>query len=269
MILKKLHELYFETNDIYQLESFSDNLIVNDDYQGIMILDFSLNILHKISIMEGLVVNSIYKKYDNTYAIIHDFDKCLIVFVDLQRFNFNIIKLPTDLEGYCFGHNYYWQNNILILNLENHDIFYQFNFQSFSLEKISQKTVKTIAPVFYDFWKACKKYNAITIYPAQNSFVFYKNRKLTAFYDYKNKNLILTKHPSKFFEDIYYHNGDFIFFDLWNKKITFKKNKAFFEMIENYYCLKINFLSNDTIAILQTNKENHQKCVLQIYEWQS
>ena len=54
MILKKTDELYFETNDVYQLESFADKIITNYDYQGVMILDSSLNILHKIQIMKGL-----------------------------------------------------------------------------------------------------------------------------------------------------------------------------------------------------------------------
>lgn len=43
MILKRLHTLNFEDNDIYRIESYQDKIIANEDYHGIRILDFSLN----------------------------------------------------------------------------------------------------------------------------------------------------------------------------------------------------------------------------------
>ena len=79
MILTKQHELYFETNDIYKLESFSDKIIVNDDYQGIMI---------------------------------HDFDKNLIIFVDLKTFNHHIVELSKELEGYYFDYKGLCKNKL-------------------------------------------------------------------------------------------------------------------------------------------------------------
>ena len=59
MILKTIHELCFENNDIYQIESCADKIIVNEDYYGVKILDLSLNTIKTIPFMEKLVIFSI------------------------------------------------------------------------------------------------------------------------------------------------------------------------------------------------------------------
>jgi hypothetical protein len=59
----------------------------------------------------------------------------------------------------------------------------------------------------------------------------------------------------------------FIFFDLWDKNIKCKNNKTFLpEPDPHYYYLRINGLNNGNIAVLLTNKDNHQKCILKVYE---
>lgn len=266
MILNTIHELCFENNDIYQIESCGDKIIANDDYYGVRILDHSLNTIKTIPFLEKLVIFSIYKKYDNSAVMLYAPEQNSLFFVDLQTFQHFTIKPENHLNDYFFGRNYYWQNNTLIFTEENKNAFYQINFESSTLKKISTKTVKTINPTFFDFWKTCKKYNAITIYPNQNSFIFQKNRKLIAFYDYKNKNLILKKHSPGLFEEVYYCNEKFIFFDAWNKNIEFTNSNGFWRAEDPYYCLRIINLDNGNIAMLFTNKNDHQKCFLQIYE---
>jgi hypothetical protein len=266
MILNKTHELCFEQNNIYQLESCLDKIIVNEDYHGIRILDLSLNTIKIISIMKGLIIFSIYKKYDGTSIMLYSPEQNHLVFINLQTFKYFIIEPRNPLIDYFFDRNYYWQDNTLIFAVENKDIFYQVDFESSTLEQVSQKTVKTLAPSFIDFFKIYKKHNVITVHPDQSSFIYQKNRNLTAFYDYKNKNLILTKHSTGHFEEIYYHNETFIFFDLWNKIIKFKNSKLFLQGIDNYDCLKMSILSNNSIVILLTNKNNHRQCILETYE---
>lgn len=265
MILNTTHELYFDNNDIFQMQSCADKIIVNEDYHGIRILDLSLNTIKIIPLMERLVILSFYKKYDNSSVAIYAPEQNRLIFVDLQTFTHFTVELLDPLTKYYLDRNYYWQDNTLIFGIENRDIFYQFDFEFSMLKKISQKTVRSIAPSFLDFWQACKKYDAITIYPDQSSFTYKKNRKLTGFYDYKNNGLILTKHSLKLFDEVYYHNKMFIFSDLWNKNINIH-NKIFFSGASSYYCLRISNLDNGNIAVLYTNRDDHRYCFLQIWE---
>ena len=267
MILNKIHELCFEKNDVYQIESCADKIVINEDYHGIRILDLSLNTIKVISFIERLVFFSIYKKYDNSAVVLYALEQNSLIFVNLQTFKYFTIKPHVPLINYPFDRNYYWENDTLIFAIENSDIFYQVDFESSSVKRISHKAVKLASQAFFDFWKACKKYNDITIYPNQGTFTFKKNRQLSGFYDYKNKKLMLTKHSLGLFEEIYYHNGMFIFFDLWDKNIKCKNNKTFLpEPDPHYYYLRINGLNNGNIAVLLTNKDNHQKCILKVYE---
>lgn len=266
MILNTIHELYFENNDIYQIESCGDKIIANDDYHGVRILDLSLNTIKTIPFLEKLVIFSIYKKYDNSAVMLYAPEQNNLFFVDLQTFKHFTIKPEISLNDFPFGRNYYWKNDNLIFVDDNRNIFYQVDFKSSAVKKITTKTVKSISPTFLNFSNTCKKHHAITIYPEKETLIFQKNRKLVAFYDYKNKNLILKKHSPGFFEEIFYHNGTFIFFDAWNKNIKFRDNNEFWNAEPPYYCLRIISLANGNIAMLFTNRDDHQKCILQIYE---
>jgi hypothetical protein len=265
MILKQLHALSFENNDIYRLESHLDKIIVNEDYHGIRILDFSLNTIKIIPIIEGLIVDCIYKQFDGNSIMLYDMDHDRLVLINLETYKPIIVTIDDNLHGNFYSRNYYWQDATLIFAVENDVTFYQFNFTSLILEKISQKIVRILAPTFFSFSQACRKHNAITIYPEKEAFIFKKNRKLIAFYDYKNKKLIIKKYKLGNFQDVYFYQDTFIFFHLWQKIIAFQKYKMFINSPDPYYYLRIDFLSNDTIVILETDKNDHKICRLGIY----
>lgn len=266
MILKEKNLLSFEDNDIYQVETYGDKIIVNEDYNGIRILDSSLNTLKIISITEGLIVHSIYKQANGNSIIIYDFDHKQLIFIDLEICNPLTINLEIFVDHYFWPYAYHWKKNILIFALQEKYGFYQLNFTSFSLEKISSKEVRIIAPSFFEFLRICKKYNIISIDSEKQNFIFKKNRKLIGFYNYNNKSIILTKHKLSFFEEeIHYYNGYFIFFYVWEKNIVFQKHKMFIRSEDPYYCLRINCLTNGIIIILETNKNDHKFCRLGAY----
>src|SRR3990170_2473353 len=178
MILKRLHTLKFEDNDIYRIASYQDKIIVNEDFHGIRILDLSLNTIKIIPITEGLIVDFIYKKTDGNAIIVCDLENNRLILVDLQFFTHSIIQLDEPSTCYFFSRNYYWIKDIFILAIENENIFYQLNFESLTLAKIPPKKVKDIALQFFVFSNACRKYKAITIYPEKEAFIFKKNRNL-------------------------------------------------------------------------------------------
>lgn len=274
MILKECNVLHFEDNDIYRSEIYGDKIIVNEDYYGIRILDFSLNTIKIIPIIEGLKISYIYKQSDGSAIIVYDSYDPRLIFIDLETCNPIIINLDNFIDHYFWPYTYYWEKNSLIFaldrksvwDIEQKNVFYQFNFKSFALERISSKQVRLIAPCFIDFYKTCKKYRALTIDCNKKTFVFKKNRNLLGFHDYENKNTILTKHRLGFFEEEVYYNDNFVFFCSWKKNIVFKKYKVFIRSEDPYYCLRLNFLSKDTILLLETNRNDHKLCRIGTYK---
>jgi len=276
MTLKEKNLLEFEDNDIYQLETYGNKIIVNEDYFGIRVLDLSLNTIKIIPIFDGLIVSDIYKKPGGNAILIYDSHQGKLIFIDLETYSPVVINIRNFINHYIWPEAYYWHQDKIIFAIskteffnplkEHHNIFYQLDLASFTLTKISSKKVRSIAPNFFIFYTICKRHDTFTIDSYKQTFTFKKNSKIIGFYDHKiGKNL--HRYRVGMFEDIYYHRNNFITFHNWEKNIGFAHHKFFIKAEDpSYYCLRISFLDNNNVAILQTNRDNHKFCNIGIYE---
>jgi hypothetical protein len=273
MNLKPLHFINFNDNDIYRLEIYGDKIITNEDYCGIRIFDMSLNTVKIIPLIQDFKVYDIYKQFEGNNIIAHDSDKNLFAFIDLKTYQSTIIDISDFIKHYFYSYSYYWQGDNLIFISVNSYNFYKFNFASSILEKISTKEAKSIAPSFFDFYTMCKKYNpeCSSIDSEKRTFIFKKNRKLVGFYDHENKMLSLHKHRLGFFQEPYYHKGKFINFHIFEKAIVLPSQQGFIQSSDKedgYYCLRMKFLENDNLILLESNHNDYRFCRIGIYELQ-
>jgi hypothetical protein len=58
-IVNLLHEKSMKENDVYVLEYFNGQVLINDNYEGIIILDENLNIKSKIKLFSGLIISHV------------------------------------------------------------------------------------------------------------------------------------------------------------------------------------------------------------------
>jgi len=265
MILKKTHELNVNNNDIYILETCLDKIIINDNYQGLLLLDTSLNILHAIPITKNLMIYAIYKNHNCQSLILYCPDNEQVILVDLQTFINNITSLPKTLNNQMLSPNYYWHKDTLILTTFD-GIFYQLVLKSNKLQQIPYETIKRTYGHFFNFWNQCQNYTILATYPHEASFIFQKDMKTIGFFNYTNNTTSLINNFDKGWHDVEYKNEFFAFIYEEKIELLHKSNKTVLTPQEHYYFLKMHFLNENTIVVLSSNISNNLQCIIETYE---
>src|SRR5579872_5717153 len=265
MIIKKTAELFFKTNDIYILETFDNTIIINNNHQGLLILNDSLDIQKEVHIQQIAPIYFVYKKYDNSALMLYLPDAHQTILIDLKTCNHDIITLPEVFHEEILSSNYYWNNDTFILTTTN-DAFYEINFISKILYALSYKKVQRNYPSFYDFWNICKHYNIVTIYPEKESFIFQKDDHHMGFFNGKNDQECEIKEYFNDWHDIEYKNNLFCFIDEHELKIIHDNNTFSLYPQNNFIFLKAKFLGDNNLAILSSNPANCQESLLEVYK---
>ena len=269
MFVKKIHELRFNDNDIFRLAHCDNTIIVNHNYQGIDLLNDSLRILQNILINSHFIAWAIYKKYSSNTILVHDPNS------ETENHQFTIINLdsleiktynPGSLANQCFTKNYYWQDDTLILVAEETNFFYLLDTKIATFKEITHDDVKKIAPSFFGLWQTCEIYKAITVYPEQKAFIFHKNDTTLTFFDFgNNKSTDAQLLEAKLYGASYQND---IFVLEYSTAITIQSNnhREIIQAEQGYYYLETCILKNDKIVTLQTNSNNHENCILEVYQ---
>lgn len=78
------------TNDIYFMETVADKVIVNDNYQGIMILDNHLNLNKCLKLIDHLVIDMSFVKKEEILLVCYE-NQCMI---HIDTVSFPIASFP-------------------------------------------------------------------------------------------------------------------------------------------------------------------------------
>ncbi|MCQ2019381.1 hypothetical protein [Clostridium butyricum] len=89
-------EKIIEGKDIYFMDIVQDKIIVNDNYEGILVFDTKLNLLKQMKICNDI---SIYTSYiiGNNQIILFCPENEKIIYVNLEKYTSNIITINEDL----------------------------------------------------------------------------------------------------------------------------------------------------------------------------
>jgi hypothetical protein len=264
MTIKKTAELYFKNNDIYILENHGNTIIINNNNQGLLLLDHSLHIQKELSIPQEAPIYSIYKKYDNSALVLYLPDAHQIIFVDLNTSNNCIITLPKSFYKEILSSNYYWNNNTLILTTVN-NTFYQLDIASKALHQISYDEAKTLCLSFFAFWNICKEYNVLTFYPDKESIIVQNNDNTLGFFSYQqNKQHIITEFTDDW-HDIEYNNGFFLLIHENKIELLQNNHKIVLRPHASFIFLKVKFINDNHFVVLSGNPSHYQESLLEIY----
>ncbi len=265
MTTQKTAELYFKKNDIYILDNYDNTIIINDNNQGLLLLDNSLHIQRKLVIPQKASIYSVYKKYDGSAIILYLPDAHQIIYTDLKTPTPYTITLPKDFNEEILSPNYYWNNNTLILTTLN-DNFYQLDFTSNKLHPVSSDTVEKDYPSFFDFWNICRKYNILTFYPNKQSFIF-QSSSIVSFFNFQQDKQHIVTGFSKGWHDVECSNNIFLFIHEKKIEIINEQDKIILKPHVDYIFLRAKFLNDNHFVILSSNLSNPQENLLEIYKF--
>lgn len=92
--MRKRGCLEFFDNDVYYLEAIEEFIVINDNYEGIILLDNNLKVIEKITLIDDV---SIYTSYSNLYnLLLFCPDNDCLIFVNVE----NKWKQTISLAGY-------------------------------------------------------------------------------------------------------------------------------------------------------------------------
>ncbi len=96
----------FTNNDIYFIEVVSDQIIINDNYDGIFILDSDCNIIKRLKLLDDLTIDVSFIK--DREIVLYCYENRCLIHIDIDSYSYNIIFLSTDMKDIIFLSLYEW-----------------------------------------------------------------------------------------------------------------------------------------------------------------
>ena len=88
--MKLIKTIDISTNDVYFLETVNDNIIINNNYNGIIIMDDKLNTVKVYNLFNDLIIDYSFKK--NNEILLFCIHNKKIIHIDLIKYTFNFIS---------------------------------------------------------------------------------------------------------------------------------------------------------------------------------
>lgn len=135
----------FFNNDVYFLEIVKDRILINDNYNGILIYDYNLKLIKKIFLFDQMVISSSIK--NNSQILLFCKENECIVYIDLDSFEYKVI----DTKGFgdiFFQMLYLWEEKKVLL--EYSMLFWEIDLIEGKVQSIDKDYVYKYQPSFLE-----------------------------------------------------------------------------------------------------------------------
>ena len=172
MIMKPIKSLYsrYNKNDIYMLERIGPYSIINNNHQGIIVLDSSWNEVKKIKVDENLFFpEARYIDYVNNRILFKL--EAFLCLIDIESSWVKLIELPDDLQDIYFSNLHCFCKDHIMIDTSKNVV---------SLDLIDFKiTVLELASVDeYPFNEYRNRYNGIVTYFRNNKLICHDSENI-------------------------------------------------------------------------------------------
>ena len=170
--MKPIKSLYskYNQNDIYMLERIGPYIIINNNHQGIIVLDSSWNEVKKINVDENLFFpEARYIDYVNNRMLFKL--EAFLCLVDIESSGVKLIELPDDLQDIYFSDLHCFCKDHIMIDTSKNVV---------SLDLIDFKiTVLELASVDeYPFNEYRNRYNGIVMYFRNNKLICHDSENI-------------------------------------------------------------------------------------------
>lgn len=186
----------FKNNDVYFMEAVANKIVINDNYNGIYILDSELNIIANVKLISDMAIATSFIKGSEIILCCYE-NECLI-YLHTDTYEYKIIPLSAELKEISFLSLFEWIENDLILLAENGTVFVQVDISKGSINLISKNNIDKLRFSICDSWSNLEKFIINKIYADNYKAIVELDNKFL-FMDYKNnKSIDLKIKPIKF-----------------------------------------------------------------------
>lgn len=81
-------------NDVYFLQVLENKIIINNNYEGIIVLDYELNVLAEIKLLDGICIYSSFNIGKNELILFCP-ENGKVVYVNIENLEVNVMDIPS------------------------------------------------------------------------------------------------------------------------------------------------------------------------------
>lgn len=171
-------QLKKEIEELYFIDVTSDYVVVNDQYQGVLILDFDFNIVKALKLGDDIAIgHSIV--FDNKMLLFCYENEC-VFYVDLDLWEIKRIEMNMFSDVY-FLDLFEWSKDYVYLLSDNGETCIKINLASLMAEEVPSSFENDLK----DYFKELLEYN-VCAYDSVNSTVLIVQSAEYILFDYKN-----------------------------------------------------------------------------------
>ncbi len=193
----------FTNNDIYFIEVVSDQIIINDNYDGIFILDSDCNIIKRLKLLDDLTIDVSFIK--DREIVLYCYENRCLIHIDIDSYSYNIIFLSTDMKDIIFFSLYEWVDNNLVLLADSGRIFVHVNLLDNLVQVVQKDTINKFHFSIYKNWSKLNKFIIHKVYPQKFEAVV-ESDNVIKLMNYKNDTESILKIEPFETEPFYYHD---------------------------------------------------------------
>jgi len=251
MGLVKFRELNIIGNDVYLLEIIDDKIVINDNYEGIIILDRFFNIIKTIKIFDDLMIWDCYKNFSNEALLLYSYENSCFIHIDIQSWQFSIIRIEEDYE-ISFSPLCWWKSRDEIILITYKNELFKICLVEKLLIKVSRKYLKDRFPQFYQIWLDYKDVPVIHFFPQDNVLLVQdRSERELIIYNYINTTEERVSYILEDTHDFYYKKGSVLV--IHEKQVDFitpHREKFKIPTKDPWVSLRAKFIESESVCFV-------------------
>lgn len=247
----------FKQSDIYFMEVLSDKIIINDNYDGILILDNNLDLIKRLNIFEGITVYCSFINNSEEMFLFCPDNECM-VYIDIANYEYKVIYLNNGLESLIFSNIYEWNENGLVLTTYKGE-FYRVCAYERTIQKIDYKEIEKSYPDLCKFQQQLKKHKVIRAFPHEYIAIIDDEKRNINILNVKDQTKYVLNNATVNFLDFEFRGGTFVIVNENIIEIITTQDKSVLHPNKNYIFLKARFLSiqNDICFVTLSSSQSN------------
>lgn len=259
----KIQKEFFD-NDVYFLQTISDRILVNDNYNGILIYDFNLKLINKIFLFDQMVISSSIN--NNSQILLFCEENECIVYINLNSFKYKVID-ARGFDNIFFKKLYLWEEKKVFL--EYSMLFWEIDLIKGTIQSLNKDYVNKYQPSFFEESIRLNKFQIYKLFLSERKLITRKDRL-----NLNISNLTQTITDIFEFEEEQYHDFEMlsdVFIKISESKVQVIKESQVYTNIyaaTGYYYLTGKIMQAENVYwvyLLRGNCSNEMNTIIERY----